>query len=311
MEKLQIKNFAGLKDVTIEVKPITGFIGPQASGKSVIAKLLYFFREISSRLPKAMTEDMNDAEYQTLCRDRFIRYFPVGNTGHPNFDITYWSGNEKVSVIFKAGSAPGSETLSLEWSGFFPMAIEKLARLIQHDMANLRAVDNDALDEARQRWGEEYDKLARNNVGRWSTYDQIFIPAGRAFFTQFHATAFSRLEAGDSLDPFMVAFGSLLARNTLFLETFGFFGALAPSHLKSGKLNEMRQSELKNILRAEIFRLDREDYLRFEDGRRVKLSQASSGQQEVLPLLLLLAQFLIFRHERGRAVYHYHPVKTH
>ncbi len=48
MEKLLIHNFAGLKEVTIEVSPITGFIGPQASGKSVIAKLLYFFREIGS-----------------------------------------------------------------------------------------------------------------------------------------------------------------------------------------------------------------------------------------------------------------------
>lgn len=54
MERLLASNFAGLKSVELEIRPVTGFVGPQASGKSVLAKLLYSFREIASRLPAAV-----------------------------------------------------------------------------------------------------------------------------------------------------------------------------------------------------------------------------------------------------------------
>jgi predicted ATPase len=56
-------------------------------------------------------------------------------------------------------------------------------------------------------------------------------------------------------------------------------------------------------LRANLLRIEKQDLLEFEDGRRVKLAQASSGQQEILPLLLLLARFFSLRLARGRAVY--------
>ncbi|MEK0188739.1 hypothetical protein [Microcoleus anatoxicus] len=39
-EKLTVKNFAGITDLELEIKRINILIGPQASGKSVCAKLL-------------------------------------------------------------------------------------------------------------------------------------------------------------------------------------------------------------------------------------------------------------------------------
>ena len=44
MEKIEIKNFVGIKDITLEVKQINILIGSQASGKSIIAKLLFYFK---------------------------------------------------------------------------------------------------------------------------------------------------------------------------------------------------------------------------------------------------------------------------
>lgn len=43
--KLIVKNFGPIKDVEIESKQLTVFIGPQASGKSVLAKLLTIFND--------------------------------------------------------------------------------------------------------------------------------------------------------------------------------------------------------------------------------------------------------------------------
>lgn len=42
MEKLKIYNFLGLNDIDLEINEFNILIGPLASGKSVIAKLLYF-----------------------------------------------------------------------------------------------------------------------------------------------------------------------------------------------------------------------------------------------------------------------------
>ncbi|WP_229424113.1 AAA family ATPase [Moorena producens] len=44
VEKLTVKNFAGIDELEIEVKRINIVIGPQASGKSVCAKLLFYFK---------------------------------------------------------------------------------------------------------------------------------------------------------------------------------------------------------------------------------------------------------------------------
>ena len=43
MKKIEIKNFGPVKEATIDLdKNIQIFIGPQASGKSTICKVIYF-----------------------------------------------------------------------------------------------------------------------------------------------------------------------------------------------------------------------------------------------------------------------------
>src|SRR5580658_9230930 len=126
MEKLIVKNFAGLKSVELEIRPVTGFIGPQASGKSVIAKLLYFFRQIASRLPFAVQEGQDGPQYKAECLNkRFSRYFPVENTGVSDFEITYRSQGNYARVTFTTRKSANEPSLGLEWSSFFDSVFEK------------------------------------------------------------------------------------------------------------------------------------------------------------------------------------------
>ena len=46
MQKLIIRNFGPLENVELEVKDFMVFIGPQATGKSTIAKLVYYFKNL-------------------------------------------------------------------------------------------------------------------------------------------------------------------------------------------------------------------------------------------------------------------------
>jgi hypothetical protein len=303
MEKLSINNFAGLREMSLDISPVTGLIGPQASGKSVIAKLLYFFREIGSRVPAAITDGLGTSQYKAECCKRFTRYFPLGSLGTSDFEVSYVTKNERIRLAFSTEEAAPEGSLLLEWSDFFPAAIEKFSERKQKLFAALGEAEKEALNRVQRTVREEYDEEAVKALGPWSKFEQIFIPAGRAFFSQFRATVFSRLESGEALDPFMVAFGSLLEQSKNVLEARGFFGSEEPLSPEQTSTFDALRTTFKEILRADLGRAEKNDFLHFQDGRRVRLAQASSGQQEALPLLLLMARFVSLRHGRGRAVY--------
>jgi predicted ATPase len=46
MQKIIIKNFGAIEYAEIEIKKVLVLIGEQASGKSTIAKLIYFFKTL-------------------------------------------------------------------------------------------------------------------------------------------------------------------------------------------------------------------------------------------------------------------------
>ena len=50
MQKLIIKDFGPLKNVELEISDFLVLIGPQASGKSTIAKSIFYFKFIKSQL---------------------------------------------------------------------------------------------------------------------------------------------------------------------------------------------------------------------------------------------------------------------
>ncbi len=49
-EQLIIRHFGPIKEANIELRSLTTFVGPQATGKSIAAQLLYFFRGIEELL---------------------------------------------------------------------------------------------------------------------------------------------------------------------------------------------------------------------------------------------------------------------
>ena len=49
MESLEIQNFLTIREAKLDVRRFTILIGPQANGKSVVAKVLYFFRNFLTR----------------------------------------------------------------------------------------------------------------------------------------------------------------------------------------------------------------------------------------------------------------------
>ena len=289
MEKLIVKNFAGLKSVELEIRPITGFIGPQASGKSIIAKLLYFFREIGSRLPSAVLKGQDGAQYKAECRKRFSRYFPIESAGAPHSAITYLNRRQEVRLSFAPQNGGGHSSHRLEWSSFYETALDSFGHRKKELLVSLGGTNNDAIGAATRTLLEELAREMESALGPWADFDQIFIPAGRSFFSQLQGTFFMQLQEGEIFDPFIISFGSLLEKINSSLESNGFLDTTSGELATPETLGET----LEEILHARFRRIEKQDFLEFPDGRRVKLGQASSGQQEAWPLLKLLVECVL------------------
>ena len=109
MQKLVVHSqFMGVKPCTIELKRFLLLIGEQASGKSTIAKLIYFFQTLpdtiidNTRLAAARGEKFDFSKLAGLVvRDKFYETF--GSTFHhiSNFDITFYFENNQSVRIFR------------------------------------------------------------------------------------------------------------------------------------------------------------------------------------------------------------------
>ena len=92
-QRLEVTNFGPVRNVSIEIRPLLILIGQQASGKSTIAKLIYFFQSLSSEFFSRYYQ--SNSEKVDLVRDlklpiraKFYDFF--GSTFHlPDFKIVY------------------------------------------------------------------------------------------------------------------------------------------------------------------------------------------------------------------------------
>jgi predicted ATP-dependent endonuclease of OLD family len=109
MQKLIIKEqFMGVKPCTIEFNKFLLLIGEQASGKSTIAKLIYFFQTIPDSLydnaiitrSKSMSFDYV-AHINQIIRQKFLETFGPTSRG-PRFEIEFFYDNHTSWKIFQA-----------------------------------------------------------------------------------------------------------------------------------------------------------------------------------------------------------------
>jgi predicted ATPase len=103
MQKIIINNFGAVKSAEIDIKKVLILIGEQASGKSTIAKLIYFFRSLRDDLAIQIINKKENFDEQSdflkpLC-EKFYNLF--GSTYQlPPFEITfYYSIDEDKYLI--------------------------------------------------------------------------------------------------------------------------------------------------------------------------------------------------------------------
>lgn len=286
MGTLSVVNFSCLEKAKLELAPFMLLIGPQASGKSVLSKLIYFFYDIIGQQYSALEDDNTSAEWMKRLADDFQTWFPASAWGPCKFKIRFEAGPVHFEVTRKTVNRQPSEEVSVKFSDFFTTFHDDLVgrirarRISKNDSEDLTEPDD--FDIVYQAWQSGQKRLAEA-MGSDYARTQTFIPAGRAFFTSL-GKAFVAFEQGGMLDPVTTRFGRTLAR----LRERG-NRALNPRLRAVDEDGRSRHALMQSLFGGALKNERGKEFVETEDGRRVPISALSSGQQELLPLWIVLS----------------------
>jgi AAA15 family ATPase/GTPase len=276
LETLRIQNFAGIAEATVSLKQMTVLIGPQASGKSVTAKLFFFFKEIIRRMVLGIVEERSKRQLRADDRDIFLNYFPPSSWSKGLFEINYSYGEFEVLV---SREGKDSSTVSIEYKGSYDRLLQAGRQALKRAHEAQKRSEEDVFFDPRFEVRMTVNRKIMRQIGPALSNTNYFIPAGRSFFSTIQGNVFSFIADNLRIDPFLAEFGRLYEQyRGQYLRKFR--GQQSPRRLRE---------RVSNLVCGTYLRENGEDFIRTKDNRQVSLSTSSSGQQEVLPLAITLA----------------------
>lgn len=279
MEQLNVKKFLIIKNSKFDIGRINIIIGPQANGKSLLVKLLYLFREtISESFLMSVKNNELQSAFVKHIEISFEKYFPKYTWKDKDIDITYIRDDIEIKIKKTASQ----RSIKVELSKFVKTTFASLKNNYRKFMRE-RKKDEEFIFDAF--WEFKSQFIDNKEIAKYFS-ESVFIPASRSFFANLQKNIFSFLAENIDIDPFMKEFGSKyeLAKkiysDTRFNENIF---EKNDSHIKIKNIVE-------NILNGKYQYKDKQDWIKSK-GEEINLANASSGQQESLPMLLILSIF--------------------
>jgi predicted ATP-dependent endonuclease of OLD family len=324
MQKIIIKNFGAIAYAEIEVKKVLVLIGEQASGKSTIAKLIYFFKSLREAAFTKIYRDnkisnfnkFNDIE--TPLREKFHNFF-----GSPhrlsNFEIKFYYDVKENKYINLDVDSHNNKKLQVSFSpNFFNPKIEvNLNKIKKFFQQELNTTNNEAKFIHLQKKNEYLEMLILelNDLFGYHHLDSLFIIAGRnatvSYSNLFSKYLFANLQntlERNSIQEFelkeqtidetlMLKFIERVEDIKNFFRGFGSFEGLINYYVDEFyNENEYLKNKVKQNLEFcinNIYEILKGEYIIDDFGEKillnsdisVDLANASSGQQEVIRIL--------------------------
>lgn len=284
MEKLIVSNFLNIKYIELELGKINILIGSQAQGKSVVAKLVYFFQKFWQDYCIFLSSNRQEIFNKSLIK-QFKIIFPQYTWIEQDFEINYLCEQYKVRLIFDSKNQT-QQDLKISYS---------LLREIINDYKNYQDLaeqfTNKFIEEQTEILVNEYiDKIANQKFEEFKeeflmkkiTQELFFIPSGRSFFSFLKENIFD-LTNNFQFEYFMKTFSSIYNRSDTKYK-------YQNRHQKTG-YDPMIDILTERILKGKYTYEQEIDFIASEDKRKIRLIDASSGQQEALPIIVLLTTF--------------------
>lgn len=272
-ENIIIENFGGIEYIDLELNKINLLIGPQASGKSITSKLLYFCKSIYPEAINAAENHKSITEFNNQFIKKFEDYFPINSWPTKDFRITYNIGDFQIQI-----SKTLKGKLAIKYGEILKKEIKRFRHL--HEKLSEKYTNDDDFEFYTHTYEirSKFTNSIQNIIGTPAAYSQFFIPAGRSFFANLQSGIFSFLSSNKAIDPFLIEFGS-------FYESMK---NITQRKTAKKKDNAAIDNMIVELLRGKYFHEKGTDYLLHKDNRKINVAYASSGQQETLPLAIIL-----------------------
>ncbi len=300
-QKIIIKNFGPIKDVEMEIDDFTIFIGPQTSGKSTIAKSVFFFLSLRDDMMVSLQKDFdnyilkNELEsFRQVIKSKFYEYWGGANMGSvSNFELKYfYSEKIWIQLIYER---PSEELFIVNFSKDFVSQIHTISHSLNMSSRIVR-IFSTSKDLAQK--ALEKDKVLtelNNSLNEIFGFDNdlLFIPAGRSIIS----TLSEQIQNINpkSLDSLTKLFIERINASKGFkgsndLESYNLYGHLDMENEMVLLLKNLSESILQGSYFYDEFE-DGGDKIKISNTNYIRLLFASSGQQEtvwIIQMVLLL-----------------------
>lgn len=310
MEKITIKNFLIFDDVEMEIKRFNILIGEQASGKSLLAKLVYFFRSISSICVSSLKSERDINDLSKILSKQFSNYFPT----------KYWNEDKEFEIRYQSGDFLFTITsdLELEFNSrieFSDMFIEFYNHILSKVYKLQSNLEVEAMKENIDIFEHDtkVSELIDTSIDQLSDshfFDKaVYIPSSRSFFSTLDKNIWTLTDQNSiDIDPFMSQFGREFEQSKRMYSLFtdrkrDLINGILPDNYKV-------YNYFNNILKGSYKEIDGKSWV-IGEKYKVNLSRASSGQQEVLPLLMVLTTTSLLRNSLRRSTYFIEEPEAH
>lgn len=311
MQKLIVDNFKQITHAEIEVKDFLLLIGPQASGKSTIAKLIYFFKFIQQFYIDLFTVDAKDmtvdrvmVNFNLRIISKFQEYFSFFELPDPNFNMKFILSSEAgKNIHFKVESKKVMVGFSKSMHDALTTATQKILALQKQSK---ELIDHEPDNEMKIR-NEFYGRVVKESCDIFEdSKSGLYIPAGRnitvTFSEQFQMLFFGQLSdkqqqqhIGGNEEEIIRSF-MLQSKRLVDFFSNGYREKL------NNPFGKLVLSIAKKILKGSYQNEKGMESIRVDENTTVSLGNASSGQQESIRIIQDLIYILCTKIDTTRFI---------
>ncbi len=285
-EKLIIKNFLAIEHAEVDIKRFNVIIGPQAKGKSVIAKVLYFFRTAMEFYLVSFDKFYDEQAIIDELINKFREWFPYYTWKEKRFNLNYIIGSHMLSLSNEIDSL-NNHVLVMSFPDKFTTIRDTILDEKKSDSLLMETSLSSALKKS-------YLSVEFARELRLPSMETTYIPASRSFLSFLQNNMFSFIRGKNKVDPFLIEFGSIYETARREYESLGTVLDLF-LELDVGTIDKIKKI-IEEIVQGRYVFEDRKDWIISSNNiQKTELSYSSSGQQEAIPMLIVLAYFMYIK----------------
>ena len=301
MPYIKIANLGPIKECRMDIENFTVLTGQQASGKSTIAKCIYFCRTIKDDIRDEILKSrhsiseahINNAIYSRL-RNKFLQIFGTSLAMDIDMKLEYYYSDDTFV------------TISLRNDNRFDVANYKFLYISFSDNINKY------IKQINKETYEKEDIKSELNQLFYDEYDSIFIPAGRSLITIFSSQLnylFATMddEQKRSIDyctqkyiEYILKIKPIFSEGLIGLAQNSLYKTNADYNSMTEYINIVKTMEklISKVLKGNYIYANGEERLYLTDEKEdsdkyVKINFTSSGQQETVWLFNILFYIMV------------------